>query len=140
MHRKVVLDTNVYIGWLNKGQHEELMLGRGLVRYLSAIVLMELRVGAKMLPARRALDQLARPYRTGGRLYAPHGEVFDSAGGLLQKLRERGQEIRRASLVNDLLIALSARSLGAAVLTADQDFQIIRRVVDFDLEMVDAGS
>jgi hypothetical protein len=51
---KVVLDSNVYIGWLNQGLHEDLMMGRGLIRYLSAVVHMELRVGATMLPARRA--------------------------------------------------------------------------------------
>ena len=49
--RKVIIDTNLYIGWMNQGLHEDLMLGQGLVRYLSAIVLMELRVGAAMLPA-----------------------------------------------------------------------------------------
>jgi hypothetical protein len=42
-HRKIVLDTNLYIGWLNAGLHPALMLGAGLVRYLSAVVNMELR-------------------------------------------------------------------------------------------------
>jgi hypothetical protein len=32
--RKVILDTNLYIGWMNQGLHEDLMLGPGLVRYL----------------------------------------------------------------------------------------------------------
>ena len=43
---KVVLDTNVYIGWLNQGLHADLMLGPGFVRYLSAVVWMGLRIGA----------------------------------------------------------------------------------------------
>ena len=51
--RKIVLDTNVYIGWLNAGLHEDLMLGPGYVRFLSAVVQMELRAGATTLPARR---------------------------------------------------------------------------------------
>jgi predicted nucleic acid-binding protein len=134
--RKVLLDTNIYIDWLNQGLHEELMLGRGLVRYLSSVVQMELRVGAKMLPARRALDQLARAYRTAGRVVVPDTEAFDQAGRTLQKLREGGREIRRASLVDDVLIALSARAIGATVFTADEDYQAIRAVVDFKLEMV----
>jgi predicted nucleic acid-binding protein len=136
IYRKALLDTNRYIDWLNQGLHEELMLGRGLVRYLSAVVQMELRVGAKMLPARRAVDQLARAYRTAGRILVPDAETFDQAGRALQKLREGGREIRRASLVNDVLIALSARMLGATVFTADEDYQAIRAVVDFKLEMV----
>lgn len=97
---------------------------------------MELRVGATMLPARRALDQLVRPYRAGGRLIAPDAEIFDQAGRTLQKLREAGREVRRTSLVNDVLIALSARSIGATLLTADDDYRAISSVVDFKLEMV----
>jgi predicted nucleic acid-binding protein len=121
---------------MNQGLHEDWMLGPGLVRYLSAVVFMELRVGATMLPARRALDQLVRPYRVGGRLMTPGAEIFDHAGRTLQRLRESGREVRRASLVNDVLIALSARSIGATLLTADQDYQAIGAVVDFKLEMV----
>jgi predicted nucleic acid-binding protein len=137
--RKVILDTNLYIDWLNKGLHEEVMVGPGLVRYLSTVVQMELRVGATMLPARRALDQLVRAYRTAGRIVAPPGEVFDQAGRTLQRLREVGREIRRASLVNDVLIALTARSLGATMVTADEDYEVIRSVVDFKLERVSPG-
>jgi predicted nucleic acid-binding protein len=133
--RKVVLDTNLYIGWMNEGLHEALMVGPGLVRYLVAVVQMELRVGATMLPARRALDQLVRPYRAGGRILVPDAETFDHAGRVLQKLRETGREIRRASLV-DVMIALCARSIGAALYTADTDYQAIRAVVEFKLEMV----
>lgn len=133
--RKVLLDTNLYIGWLNEGLHEELMVGPGRVRYLSAVVQMELRAGAKQLPAQRALDQLIRAYRAGGRLVAPDAQLFDHAGRILQKLRESGREVRRASLVNDVLIALSARSLGATVLTADQDFEAIRAIAPFKLEI-----
>ncbi|WP_437905730.1 PIN domain-containing protein [Sorangium sp. So ce327] len=134
--RKVLLDTNLYIGWLNRGIHEDLMIGPGLVRYLSAVVQMELRAGATTLPARRAVDHLCRAYRGVGRIVAPDAEVFDHAGRTLRRLREAGREVHRASLVNDVLIALSARSLGATVLTADEDYDAIRAVLDFKLERV----
>ncbi|WP_437742914.1 PIN domain-containing protein [Sorangium sp. So ce1504] len=134
--RKVLLDTNLYIGWLNRGIHEDLMIGPGLVRYLSAVVQMELRAGATTLPARRAVDHLCRAYRGAGRIVAPDAEVFDHAGRTLRRLREAGREVRRASLVNDVLIALSARSLGATVLTADEDYDAIRAVLDFKLERI----
>ena len=136
--RKAVFDTNVYIGWLNHGQNEELMTAPGLVRYLSAVVQMELAVGAKMLPARRAIDLMARAYGRIGRVFAPGASQFDEAGRTLRKLRETGREIRRASLVADVLIAHSARSLGATVFTADADYEAIRSIVDFDLHMIDA--
>jgi predicted nucleic acid-binding protein len=72
----------------------------------------------------------------GGRIISPGAELFDQAGRTLQRLREAGCEVRRASLVNDVLIALSARALGATVLTADEDYESIRAVVDFKLERV----
>jgi predicted nucleic acid-binding protein len=133
---KVVLDTNLYIGWLNQGMHEDLMMGRGLIRYLSAVVHMELRVGATMLPARRALDQLVRAYKAGGRIVPPSAEVFDQAGRVLQRLREAGLEVRRASLVNDVLIALTARAIGATLFTADRDYEAIRSILGFELALI----
>ena len=40
-------------------------------------------------------------------------------------------------LVNDVLIALAARSLGASVVTRDEtDFHLVRSVTPFDLEIV----
>ena len=125
MTRKVLLDTNVYIGWLNGGLHADLLLGPGLARYLSAVVAMELGVGARLLPARRALDQLVRAYQAGGRVAVPDARVFDRAGRVLQRI-----------LVNDVLIALSARSIGATVVSADTDFEVIETVVDFKLELI----
>ena len=134
--RKVVLDTNVYIGWLNAGLHESVVVGPGLVRYLSAVVLMELRVGAATLPARRAVDHLLRAYRASGRYLAPEPALFDAAGRTLRMLKEGGREIRRSSLVGDVLIAHTARALGAAVVTRDRDFEAILGVLDFEIERV----
>jgi len=71
----VILDTSVYVGWLNQGLHVEWLLGRGVVRYFGAVVLMELRVGATTRRARGAVSQLVRPYETGGRLVAPSARL-----------------------------------------------------------------
>ncbi len=134
---KVVLDTNVYVGWLNHGLHEELVLRPGMVRYLSSVVVMELRVGAATRPARRILDQLVRAHAGAERLLAPSSTVFDEAGTVLRALRMAGREIRRAALVNDVLIALTARRSGATLCTSNRDdFDAIRRVRDFSLELV----
>jgi len=134
---KLLLDTNVYVGWLNHGLHEELVVGPGFVRYLSSVVQMELRVGASTRSARRLLDQLVRAHAASARLVAPSTSVFDEAGLVLRGLRMAGREVRRASLVNDVLIALTVRRLGATLYTADaEDFTAIRRVRDFGLEVV----
>ena len=134
---KAILDTNVYVGWLNHGLHEAVVIGPGSVRYLCAVVLMELRFGASTRAGRRLLDQLLRAHSAAGRLVAPSSSVFDEAGLVLRALRVAGREVRRASLVNDVLIALAARRLGATLYTADAgDFAAIRRVRSFSFELV----
>ena len=135
----MVLDTSVYVSSLNQGLHAEWLLGPGVVRCLSAVVLMELRVGATTRRARRAVSQLVRPYETSGRLVAPSARLFDEAAIVLQRLRMRGLEVRRASLVNDVLIALTARAMGATVVTANAaDFQAIRDSRRFSLHVIEA--
>lgn len=135
--RRVLLDTNLYIDWLNDGAHEGLMLGPGLVRYLSAVVVMELRVGARTRSGRHAVDKLVRAYDAGGRLVVPPPGVLDRAGSLLRRLKLAGREIRSASLVNDVLIASTARFVGATVVTANvSDFEAIRALEPFALEGV----
>ena len=134
--KKIVLDTNVYIDWLNRGLHETVMLGPGLVRYLSAVVVMELRAGVSRRASRDAVDALTRGYRSAGRLVAPSSEVFERAGAVLRKLKLAGHNVRDASLCNDVLIALTARSIGATVVTANAaDFAAIRQVEPFAFEL-----
>jgi predicted nucleic acid-binding protein len=136
--RKVVLDTNLYIDWLNRGRREALFTGSGYARYLSAVVHLELRAGARTRRAIRGVEQLAAAYRTGKRLFAPGPPIFEHAGRVLPALQDRGWEIRRASLVNDVLIALSARSIGAALYTTNEaDFVAIRELAPFELVVVD---
>ena len=134
--KKIVLDTNVYIDWLNRGLHETVMLGPGLVRYLSAVVVMELRAGVSPRASRDAVDALTRGYRSAGRLVTPSSEVFERAGAVLRKLKLAGHNVRDASLCNDVLIALTARSIGATVVTANAaDFASIQQVEPFAFEL-----
>jgi hypothetical protein len=78
------------------------MRAPGLVRYLSAVVTMELRVGARTLPARRAVDHLVRGYEAGGRQIAPGRALPDAAGRTLRLLRDRGARsvVRRWSAMS----------------------------------------
>jgi predicted nucleic acid-binding protein len=132
--KRIYLDTNVLIDWINAGLHEGVILGSGYVRYLSAVVLMELTVGARTPGAKRALARIERGFVAGGRLLVPTRENFREAGQVLRSLKLRSTETRRSSLVNDVLIAMSARSAGAAVVTSDSgDFEAIRAVRRFDL-------
>jgi predicted nucleic acid-binding protein len=133
--RRTLLDTNIYIDWLNAGLHEDLVLGTGRLRILSAVVLMELRAGATTRRAVSAVATLSKAYASAQRLVAPQAAVYAEAGKVLSRLRQDGREVRRASLVADTLIALTARSVGAVLVTRDaSDFTAIRKHVDFTLE------
>jgi predicted nucleic acid-binding protein len=137
---KVLFDTNVFIDWINRGLHEDRMLAAGYVRYLSAVVVMELRAGAHDRAGRIAIDQLTRAYASANRLVVPSRAVFDRAGSALRRLRLAGRDVRSASFVNDVLIGLTARELGATVVTANlDDFEAIRKVEPFAIEPPDAA-
>jgi predicted nucleic acid-binding protein len=137
--RRVVIDTNVYIDWINRGRHEGILFERGTVKYLSAVVLMELRAGARSAHDRRILGRVHSAFERAGRILTPSRGVFVEAGDALRRLQERrGYNVMaNPSIVNDVLIALSARSIGATVLTRNErDFRAIRAVRPFPLQVV----
>jgi predicted nucleic acid-binding protein len=82
--------------------------------------------------------RVASAFEKTGRILAPSRNVFDEAGDALRSLQERGVRIETShSIVNDVLIALSARSIGATVVTQNErDFKAIRAVRPFELRVV----
>jgi predicted nucleic acid-binding protein len=139
--RRLVIDSGVYIDWLSSRRHEDVLFGRGNVKYLSAVVLMELRAGAFSVRDRRLLKRLETTFLGAGRILAPTVAVFAQAGEVLRRLQsDRGYNVERShSIVNDVLIALSARSIGAAVATQNErDFRAIQTIRSFSLELVTA--
>ena len=134
--RRVVIDTNVYIDWLNRGRHEELLFQRDTIKYLSAVVMMELRAGACSQRDRRLLQRLEVAFERAGRILTPSRGVFSEAGDALRRLQaDRGHDIGAShSIANDVLIALSARSIGATVVTQNgRDYRAIQAVRPFHL-------
>jgi len=140
MHR-LVIDSGVYIDWLNARRHEDILFGPGNVKYLSAVVLMELRAGAFSTPDRRLVQRLETTFHRAGRILAPTSAIFAQTGDVLRRLQsERGYNIKGGhSIVNDVLIALSARSIGAIVATQNaRDFRAIQTIRSFPLKLVSA--
>jgi predicted nucleic acid-binding protein len=138
----LVIDTNLYVDWINSGHFGEFLFEPGAVKYLSAVVLMELRAGAFGAADRRLVRRLQAAFEKAGRLLVPTGAVFDEAGETLRRLQaERGYNLAAShSIVNDVLIALSARTTGAVVVTQNgRDFRAIRAIRPFHLEVVPAG-
>jgi predicted nucleic acid-binding protein len=118
---KVLLDTNVFIDYLRAGQHEEWVWGgpEARVRFLSAIVLLELRLGADTQRRRRAVDRIQAAFPP-GRVLTPTPELFDRAGRLFRLLYGGGRgRVDRLAPIDDLLIALTARQAGATLVTSN---------------------
>jgi len=140
--RRVVLDTNVYVDWINRRGYEDVVFERDTVKYLSAVVLMELRAGAFSRRDRRLVRGLEDAFDRSGRILSPSRTAFAEAGDLLRALQARsGYRIGGShSIANDVLIALSARSIGATVVTQNaRDYRAIRAVRSFRLATVAAS-
>jgi len=138
--RRIVIDTNIYIDWLNQGRHEEVILQKDAVKYLSAVVWMELLTGASRVSDRRIVQRMTAPFARLDRVLVPSVRVYEDAGHVLQELQKSWHyDLPKAhSLVGDVLIALSARAMGATVITQNrEDFKAIREVRFFELAIVD---
>jgi predicted nucleic acid-binding protein len=137
--QRLVVDTNLYIDWLNRGLHEDILFRRDAVKYLSAVVLMELRAGAFSSRDRRLLERLQAAFESAGRVLIPSRLVYAEAGDVLRGLQSerRYQLARTHSIVNDVLIALSARSIGATVVTQNErDYRAIHSIRSFRFAIV----
>lgn len=137
--RRLVLDTNLYIDWLNAGEHEDVLFQPGIVKFLSAVVMMELLAGAFSARDRRVLHSIFTAFIRLGRILTPSTATYREAGDVLRQLQARhGYDPGRShSLGNDVLIALSARSIGATVMTQNKrDFLAIQSVRAFKLGLV----
>ena len=137
--QKVLFDTNVLIDWLNAGKYSEFLFGRGLVKYLSAVVLLELEAGAFSAKDRRLIQQIAHGFEKAQRIVVPTVADWHEGGKLLRQLQqERNYNLSKThSLAHDVLIALSARRIGAVVITQNStDFEAIRQQRSFSLMIV----
>jgi len=118
---KALLDTNVLIDYLRAGLHAHWIIGGGgqVVRFVSAVVLMELRLGADTPRRRKAVDRIQRGFPS-GRVIAPAPPLFDHTGRVFRSLYGDGSGLTdRLGPINDILIALTARHIEATVVTSN---------------------
>lgn len=118
---KVLLDTNVLIDYLRAGLHSEWVLGGGgsIIRFISAITILELRLGADTPKRKKAVDRLQQAFHT-GRILGLTPPLVDHAGRVFRALYGNTVGMGdRLGPLNDVLIALTARQIGAAVVTSN---------------------
>ena len=130
----ILFDTSIFIDDLRTGRHRERIESvSGLVR-TSSVVLAELWRGARKPAEREFLRALQRNHP----VLTPSAGNWLESGQLLGKMcAEKGftaENLR--DLHFDILIALTARSHGARLITSNRaDFEMINRYCKFKLEI-----
>jgi len=132
---KLRLDTNIYIDYYKSDKFAAFFerTSENTI-YVSAVVVMELLSGAFTKSTIAPIDNLWNLARMSQKLIVPLWSDYVEAGRLLAKRQsQKGYEIKKTlGLTNDVLIALSARRLGATVTTQNRkDFEAIQSVKDF---------
>lgn len=136
-----IFDTSVYIAAIRAGldSRAAVLLQERLPRtHLASVVSAELRAGALTEVGRRAVHDLTFRARRVGRVVTPTASGWERAGDILGRIRRNEPRLRSKvpTLWNDLLISISARQIGATVVTTDAgDFWLLQRYLGFDLEV-----
>ena len=125
---KCMFDTNVYISYIRDRSHSTELQRRGTVKYLSAIVLMELWAGTKTKKSKKLIDQLQKPYVRAGRIVTLGASKFIAMGQFFADLPSQYDTLaKNAGFVNDVHLAFSTLSMGALLYTEyNTHFQIIQ--------------
>jgi predicted nucleic acid-binding protein len=130
----VIFDTSVLVAHLRTGCHKQRIDNlTGLLR-TSSVVLAELWRGATTVHERKFLEALARNHP----VLTPTEKNWLESGQLLGKIRAHTgftpEKLR--DLHFDVLIALTARSYGARLITSNRpDFELISSYKKVDLEI-----
>jgi predicted nucleic acid-binding protein len=134
MSEVVIFDTSVLVDEARTGRHREKIESvDGLVR-MSSVVLAELLRGVVGPAEDKFLQALARNLP----ILTPTEKNWLESGEILAKIRaDRGFEPHKLrDLHFDVLIALTARSHGARLITTNRkDFELIKRYRQIKLEV-----
>jgi predicted nucleic acid-binding protein len=133
-----LLDSNIYIAAFNDpgfGASFRHFHRAQLPRIvLSAVVAHELLVGARTPDRQRDLARgLLEPFRSRRRLHVPSFATWELAAEIDRRLRALGgyeSSLTQRSFANDMLLAATARELGATLITRNLgDFARIGKVL-----------
>ena len=130
----IIFDTSVFINHLRTNCYKEKIDSvSGLIR-TSSVVLSELWRGAMKVSEHSFLKELERNHP----ILSPTEGNWLESGRLLNKMRtdKRFKPAKQRDLHFDILIALTARTVGARLITTNgSDFELIKSYRDFYLEI-----
>ena len=132
MRQKAIPDTSFLIEHFRRGTVHDIFLNLNRLYHItfSSVVLMELYSGAYDPKERKLLDQIRNNFN----VVTVTERQWYSAGDVMLRLRKgrKTDPIRIKGLLADILIALSARDIGAVLITRNEkDFKLIREVLDY---------
>ena len=136
----VLYDSSVYISALRQLNNAVLASRRAdanVLLWLSAVVLQELYAGADDR-ARIAIEKLEHDFDKAKRILVPNLGDWTQAGKILSRLTTKYdyEQLGRARLTNDALIAMSAGRMGIRVITANErDFRRLAELRAFQWEL-----
>jgi predicted nucleic acid-binding protein len=140
---KYLLDTNVYLEAVRseeaRAQFRKTFFPLLPPTYFSAVVSYGLGVNAQNRRTRTLLQDFVRPMERTGRVVTPEFDDWGLASEVVTAIEanEKSWRSKLPALLNDILIALSARRIGATLLTYNRDdFRLIRRHTDFSLRLL----
>ena len=141
---KYLLDTSVYLeacrSEATKARFRHTFFPLLPATVLSGVVAYELHVNAQDRRTRGLLQDFTRPMERAGRLVSPTFEDWMRAAEVVADIeqRDRAWRSKLPALLNDILIALCARQVGAMVITYNRDdFRLIRRHLGFSLRILE---
>jgi predicted nucleic acid-binding protein len=134
MSELIIFDTSVLVDEIRTGNHRERIASvKGVVR-ISSVVLVELSRGAVVHADRRFVEALAR-HRP---ILTPTEKNWIESGQVLAEIRSHlgFAPAKLRDLHFDVLIALTARSHGARLITSNRSgFELIQRYRRFESEI-----
>jgi len=139
----ILLDTNVYLFAIKSGSGADFFdrqfLPLFFQTYLSSVVVEELYAGALDANGVRLVERHVGTLEKAARIVNPTFQDWKEAGKLVGRMthREPGRKPKVQQMLNDILLALSARRIGADLFTFNrEDFELIRRHKPFSLRIL----
>ena len=135
---KYIIDSDLYIELLRTGRYHDIIADIYVREtpniFFSSVVAQELFSGVVSEIGRKNVESIITPFEKTGRIVTPGYAVWKEAGHVLSRLRAEKPQLKSklSQMINDTLIAMSAKSIGASVVTLNSsDFEAIKSVRNF---------
>lgn len=139
----ILLDTDVYLFAIRSEAGAAFIENRFIPlvfqTYVSGVVVEELYAGALDSQAVRLVERYVGALERAGRVIAPSFQDWKEAGKLIARItrKEPALKSKTQQILNDILVSLCARRIGADLYTFNRnDFELIRRHKSFSLKLL----